>query len=291
MVYLWVEDYKNIKKQGFNFSPRFDCKFYDEYDDHGKLEDNCKLEIIEKKEDEYIKDFFGENINVTAIVGKNGSGKSSLFESFDFSWKEVYYIYYKEGQLYSNYFDKEINGKNIKIETIQIGIDVIYMNRLFFMQREENGLLNSLYQENLYVKKFKNLKNNKLNPENFHKNMLALLFKQICLYPSFFKPKNISIKLNLVNKEFKFTNLLDLLTKGNILSNYKFYYKIYLKSLEILESYKDRHSKDYENDELTEELKEFIEQTEDKILEYEYEIDEEWYFSYYSDTEIFICLI
>jgi hypothetical protein len=27
LVYLWVEDYKNIKKQGFNFSPRFECEF------------------------------------------------------------------------------------------------------------------------------------------------------------------------------------------------------------------------------------------------------------------------
>ena len=25
LVYLWVEKYKNIEKQGFNFSPRFEC--------------------------------------------------------------------------------------------------------------------------------------------------------------------------------------------------------------------------------------------------------------------------
>ena len=45
LVYLLVEDYKNIHKQGFNFSPRFSC----EYDD------------------DYIENFFGKNINVTAI--------------------------------------------------------------------------------------------------------------------------------------------------------------------------------------------------------------------------------
>ena len=27
LVYLWVEEYKNIKNQGFNFSPRFKCEF------------------------------------------------------------------------------------------------------------------------------------------------------------------------------------------------------------------------------------------------------------------------
>ncbi len=38
LVYLWVEDYKNIHKQGFNFSPRFECTFHDEYDE----EENSK---------------------------------------------------------------------------------------------------------------------------------------------------------------------------------------------------------------------------------------------------------
>ena len=70
LVYLWVEDYKNIHKQGFNFSPKFNC----DYD-----EDTNELTIDEN--DDYIENFFGDNINVTAIVGKNGSGKSSVLES------------------------------------------------------------------------------------------------------------------------------------------------------------------------------------------------------------------
>lgn len=69
LVYLWVEDYKNIQKQGFNFSPRFRCK----YDEASK-----ELTIDENKD--CLENFFGENINVTAIVGENGSGKSSLLE-------------------------------------------------------------------------------------------------------------------------------------------------------------------------------------------------------------------
>lgn len=77
LVYLWVEDYKNIKNQGFNFSPNFQCDFKAEYDENGRLKDNCEL-IINPKENQ-LKDFFGKNINITAIVGENGSGKSSLF--------------------------------------------------------------------------------------------------------------------------------------------------------------------------------------------------------------------
>lgn len=66
LVYLWVENYKNIQKQGFNFSPRFRC----EYD-----EKKNELSIDENKD--YVS-IFPENINITAIVGENGSGKSSL---------------------------------------------------------------------------------------------------------------------------------------------------------------------------------------------------------------------
>jgi len=71
LVYLWVEDYKNIQKQGFNFSPRFRCEFD---------EDTKELKVVDKDEtgEFYPKNFFGDNINVTAIVGENGSGKSSL---------------------------------------------------------------------------------------------------------------------------------------------------------------------------------------------------------------------
>ncbi len=63
LVYLWVEKYKNIENQGFNFSPRFTCKYED-----GEL-------TIDEKEHVSI---FPENINVTAIVGKNGAGKSTI---------------------------------------------------------------------------------------------------------------------------------------------------------------------------------------------------------------------
>jgi len=69
LVYLWVEEYKNIKNQGFNFSSRFECKY-----ENGVLDIKDKEAIGEP----YLKDFFGKNINVIAIVGKNGAGKSTI---------------------------------------------------------------------------------------------------------------------------------------------------------------------------------------------------------------------
>ena len=68
LVYLWVEKYKNIENQGFNFSPRFECSYDEEKEE---------LTINENKD--YVS-IFPENINVTAIVGENGSGKSSILE-------------------------------------------------------------------------------------------------------------------------------------------------------------------------------------------------------------------
>jgi ABC-type multidrug transport system ATPase subunit len=109
LVYLWVEDYKNIHKQGFNFSPRFRC----EYDEVTK-----ELTIVDKDEtgESYPKNFFGDNINVTAIVGENGSGKSSvmefLLELFDSESTHSFLFLY----LYENkprYYCYKISPSNI----------------------------------------------------------------------------------------------------------------------------------------------------------------------------------
>lgn len=70
LLYVWIEDYKNIKKQGFNFSSEFTFT-YDKESGVLTIEDNPN----------YIEGFFGENIsNIMAIVGKNGSGKSTLLD-------------------------------------------------------------------------------------------------------------------------------------------------------------------------------------------------------------------
>ena len=46
LVYLWVKGYKNIHKQGFNFSPRFSCDY-----------DDVKKELTIKENDDYIENF------------------------------------------------------------------------------------------------------------------------------------------------------------------------------------------------------------------------------------------
>lgn len=78
LLYIWVEDYKNIYRQGFNFSPKHNFEFIPEYLDAEIINGELTHENIEYNLSD---DFFGNTIvNVTGIVGKNGSGKSSLLE-------------------------------------------------------------------------------------------------------------------------------------------------------------------------------------------------------------------
>jgi AAA15 family ATPase/GTPase len=72
LLYVWVEDYFVLKNISFNFSNRFLVK--DVIDIERK---NISLELTERVE--FVSNFFPNGIlSVTAIVGENGVGKSSL---------------------------------------------------------------------------------------------------------------------------------------------------------------------------------------------------------------------
>ena len=74
LLYLWIEDHFTFKDCGFNFSSRY---IFSESIDKKK---KSFVLTIEENED-YVEDFFPPNIaNITAIVGENGTGKSSLLD-------------------------------------------------------------------------------------------------------------------------------------------------------------------------------------------------------------------
>ncbi|WP_323595657.1 AAA family ATPase [Aliarcobacter butzleri] len=151
LVYLWVENYKNIRNQGFNFSPRFECEFFPKYDKDGKLEDNCELKITPK---DYVS-IFPDNINITAIVGENGSGKSSLLETLTNMNNELkkLLVYYDNNQ----YFVKHTFSEQVCFNIVNIGLT--NLNEL----NCENKVLELI--ENKYQKIFLINKEKKYNPE------------------------------------------------------------------------------------------------------------------------------
>lgn len=96
LIYLYIENYKNINDEGFNFTTQFHCDYKD-----GTL-------TIDKNEN-YIENFFGDNIEVSAIVGENGSGKSSIFEILTLLyWQglildrkdKTFFVFYNDSKFY-----------------------------------------------------------------------------------------------------------------------------------------------------------------------------------------------
>ena len=72
LIYIYIKKFKSIENKEFNFSPKFKCTY------------NKKANKVECDELDWDlgEDFFGKRIcNITAILGKNGSGKTNLIEA------------------------------------------------------------------------------------------------------------------------------------------------------------------------------------------------------------------
>jgi len=69
LIYLWIEEFRNIKKCGFRFSSKYDV----EHDD-GKFYITPTLDKIENT---IYPDYIN---NITVLVGKNGTGKSNILK-------------------------------------------------------------------------------------------------------------------------------------------------------------------------------------------------------------------
>jgi len=151
LVYLWVEEYKNIQNQGFNFLPKFNYKY-----------DKETKELTPNNYHDYIENFFDEKgkINVTAIVGKNGSGKSSVIECLHSICCERvninfnYILVFKKNEI--NYTSNiEISTDIIKKDITQVQCHIYsndlieYKNRINIKKENilENLLSNSLNED------------------------------------------------------------------------------------------------------------------------------------------------
>ena len=198
LVYLWVEEYKNIKKQGFNFSPRFRC----EYD-----EEKNELTINENKD--YVN-IFPKNINITAIVGENGSGKSNLLsllirEDLDGSSKLLIKLFFNKNEeifyLSCNNKEEKINFCNSTLYKVQLETkfrDIIYYSDIFSESSlKENTLISNISLWNKinndeissYIEEFDSLLKFHLE---YIKTDEIILIKQLKFIPGIERlPKNV----------------------------------------------------------------------------------------------------
>jgi len=119
LLYVWIEEYKNIKKQGFNFSSelRFDYNY-----------ETGELKIEENPN--HTTNFFPKGIsNVTAIVGGNGSGKSSLLEFLTKFYDYKSLVAYKADSnvLYISY-EKQLGVQVLNKTNYQIDKKTVFNN-------------------------------------------------------------------------------------------------------------------------------------------------------------------
>ncbi|MDQ2178393.1 AAA family ATPase [Marinifilum sp. D714] len=156
LLYVWIEDYKNIKKQGFNFSPKHWFDFEYEVDEEGKVIGGTLHH--KERNTNYPENFFGENIsNVTAIVGKNGSGKSNLMEfiilfcssshGLNEYNKNIVFIYESAGRIYTNRSQLKCNLKLYPKNYIQYPFNRYSNNAtklIFYSPHTEKHMLEGL---------------------------------------------------------------------------------------------------------------------------------------------------
>lgn len=73
--YIWFKDYYTFHNQGINFSNKYVFSYDPKIGEYGELS-------LKKGNDGYIESFFGKNIDLTAVVGQNGVGKTLLLRFF-----------------------------------------------------------------------------------------------------------------------------------------------------------------------------------------------------------------
>lgn len=89
LLYVWIEKFRNIDNKGFNFSNQYEINYNKELNDltvdyisggNALTENNGDLKFNDTNSF-YLKDFFHPNIfNISAIIGKNSSGKSNVID-------------------------------------------------------------------------------------------------------------------------------------------------------------------------------------------------------------------
>lgn len=178
ILFIWLFDYKNFKEQGFNFSSEFIFNVEKE----GKK--SYQLNISKNKN--FIPNFFEKSniLNVTAIIGQNGSGKSNILDFIKNSFPEGYSSI--QAQAIISYrlkgdTDRKIlltPNNSFNVEVNQNETDFEIHNYPFDMPTEADGLYGQDYStaEYVFYSNIFDLKSEEINMAGMHNlSTLALL--------------------------------------------------------------------------------------------------------------------
>lgn len=221
LLYVWIEDYKNIHHQGFNFSPEYRFEFEPEFrkEADGKFpkdkDGNDIIEIIggalkneisdKDRENGFSEKFFepsdevinawkenqqklGKIINTAAIIGENGAGKSNLLTYiYDLAFKGVYcknIIFISKAKFQRRL---KINVNEHLNENMNIyGLDKKNYSKIIHFTSEVNS--KSLFHFNRsakYANENKNRKTN-LNKTILYSSFLSEDYGKVSLYENSF---------------------------------------------------------------------------------------------------------
>ncbi|MFW3343131.1 AAA family ATPase [Aliarcobacter butzleri] len=237
LVYLWVQSYKNIEKQGFNFSPRFRC----EYD-----EEKNELTINENKD--YVS-IFPDNINITAIVGENGSGKSNILELLPYGGKiqnvnSLIFLLFKKAD---EFILLKPSSKKIKID------------KNFEKKIKKEDIIKFDFSTSNEIKLI--TYDSDFTKENFIDKDIKKYFENITKFGFSYKEKYLQDNNKILNIE-KYKHISNLLTY--ILKDELIFLDIFFRPTYIKISNYDKSYTNLKIDEIIEKLKnkEFIDQLE-----------------------------
>lgn len=159
--YIWFEDYNCFHNQGINLSSKYRFIF-DPQKEKVYVEDNSE---------KFINDFFGENIDVTVIVGENGTGKTSILRFIlclskgDYIEHSCVIVCEKNAEFYAGRYylkDGQIDYKKIEIdeyEAIDPPINQYDRQRFSFGRDIRFIYLSEVFSESLFGKTYEGADN------------------------------------------------------------------------------------------------------------------------------------
>ena len=142
-IFMWIKNYNNLKDIKINFDPNYKVNL--------KIKERISSDFIgtvsvikelklEKKGNEDLKNFYSENIeSINTLVGKNGSGKSSILKLLTMTSMDLFKNYEKHEHLIIYKTDFNENGKDLfLLEGIHPNIEEEYF--LFLREKSEHQI-------------------------------------------------------------------------------------------------------------------------------------------------------